>query len=267
MDFHALHCYSNPGLVYQDVLLVLKVFPTASVRWEDETLLVHNGYTCTIPFSYPRDKPSFSNGLTSPLLREWPYANDTSNEGVPPLENRLLKVFLSLEIGPPQLPKRPHTFRNVKSLSQQPPILQEHEQVQRQTPSDTTPPSLPEPPARTRLKLELQNKLQNTLADSIAQSIRPALVDQSMLIEACHEPPVYSPPIDVISERKEQAVLVKNTIQSALNEEFIVGGDVKLHVLNDEINLCNLVYDKKLISLDQYLFQLRRLYKARYSLL
>lgn len=288
-SLHALN-YTNPLLLYQDISLILKIYPEATLAATPNST-VHlsiPGVKCSFPRNYPQSPPELEpRDRHTPVLADWSrlYSTQVSNANIPPPENRLLKLFLSLSL--PQTPPTP-------SLPPKPaPPQPQHQQHQAQP--HAAPPPLPPNPIRTSLLSALSESLNTTLHDTLNGYNAELISTQNRLARehvmyanfenyvhnldknlTANSPILYG----TYNETRRMSQAISNFVDDDYNDSktplIIPVDDSKATYLDtkfkeastqDALHLLQLLYSTKKITFQDYVQQTRRLSRNRALLL
>lgn len=272
--------YQNLVLIYQDISLIINVNPQTklSITPNNQVQLIINEFTLSFPLNYPELPPLISPKLDTPVLSGWAqiYSNQKSNDGIPPQQNRLLQLYISLiqyqQPKLPQLPQKPSSTISKATTNEK-------------TSKQDMPPQLPANPIRTGLIKNLHATMNETNRKYLVNITRDILKNQNQLMESyrdlletekyvdnaikCAE---YSNPI--IKDKLEKAIKVTDDIEQYVESDY--NHDEKLVVLDnrsiksaeskailDTIHFTMVLFNTKKISLTESIMQIRRLSRKR----
>lgn len=272
--------YQNLVLIYQDISLIINVNPQTklSITPNNQIQLIINEFTLSFPLNYPELPPLISPKLDTPVLSGWAqiYSNQKSNDGIPPQQNRLLQLYISLiqyqQPKLPQLPQKPSSTISKATTNEK-------------TSKQDMPPQLPANPIRTGLIKNLHATMNETNRKYLVNITRDILKNQNQLMESyrdlletekyvdnaikCAE---YSNPI--IKDKLEKAIKVTDDIEHYVESDY--NHDEKLVVLDnrsiksaeskailDTIHFTMVLFNTKKISLTESIMQIRRLSRKR----
>lgn len=272
--------YQNLVLIYQDISLIINVNPQTklSITPNNQIQLIINEFTLSFPLNYPELPPLISPKLDTPVLSGWAqiYSNQKSNDGIPPQQNRLLQLYISLiqyqQPKLPQLPQKPSSTISKATTNEK-------------TSKQDMPPQLPANPIRTGLIKNLHATMNETNRKYLVNITRDILKNQNQLMESyrdlletkkyvdnaikCAE---YSNPI--IKDKLEKAIKVTDDIEQYVESDY--NHDEKLVVLDnrsiksaeskailDTIHFTMVLFNTKKISLTESIMQIRRLSRKR----
>lgn len=272
--------YQNLVLIYQDISLIINVNPQTklSITPNNQVQLIINEFTLSFPLNYPELPPLISPKLDTPVLSGWAqiYSNQKSNDGIPPQQNRLLQLYISLiqyqQPKLPQLPQKPSSTISKATTNEK-------------TSKQDMPPQLPANPIRTGLIKNLHATMNETNRKYLVNITRDILKNQNQLMESyrdlletekyvdnaikCAE---YSNPI--IKDKLEKAIKVTDDIEHYVESDY--NHDEKLVVLDnrsiksaeskailDTIHFTMVLFNTKKISLTESIMQIRRLSRKR----
>lgn len=272
--------YQNLVLIYQDISLIINVNPQTklSITPNNQIELIINEFTLSFPLNYPELPPLISPKLDTPVLSGWAqiYSNQKSNDGIPPQQNRLLQLYISLiqyqQPKLPQLPQKPSSTISKATTNEK-------------TSKQDMPPQLPANPIRTGLIKNLHATMNETNRKYLVNITRDILKNQNQLMESyrdlletekyvdnaikCAE---YSNPI--IKDKLEKAIKVTDDIEQYVESDY--NHDEKLVVLDnrsiksaeskailDTIHFTMVLFNTKKISLTESIMQIRRLSRKR----
>lgn len=287
--------YSHPTLLYQDISLLLALYPQSSLsvtELQPQLIKIKTMFgTCTFPKEYPKLAPEFDTVIISPVLDEWngKFGNQTTNENIKPQDNRLVLLFLSIHQNlmsptPPSIPQKPQ--------------LHGHAMVQQQNdfhksqpqPQPQLTPSLPPNPIRTNLLNSLQTKLQATLESKLSNLQSSISTNQAKLI---HSYDAYNSTnnhitslnrdIDMVSDvvhvKTEDANKLIHYVKSCVDSDYnnndpqilTLSDDVKVKAEADAcldvLNLLQVLYNNEKISFDKFIEKTRNISRKRALLL
>lgn len=288
--------YQNLVLLYQDLSLILNVNPETIISISSMNLieLSAGGFIITFPLDYPKTSPSIVPEAHTIILDKWSqfYSHHTSNEGIPPQQNRLLQLYLSLiqnqsNLAHPQ-PSEPPKIPN---LPPKPPVSlqthQQHSQVSKdqQQQLSQLPPELPVNPIRKQLINQLQTNMNEVSRVHLLQMTSDIIQDQTKLMESykaliemqkyvdeLNQGIEYSNPI--INDKLNQAINMTNQVRAYVESDY--NHDDKLVVLDsksmkisalmanlDTLQLLTVLFNTKKISLSDYIMQTRSISRER----
>lgn len=279
--------YQNLVLIYQDISLILSVNPQTklSVTSNSQLQLIVGEFTIYFPLDYPQTPPSINPQVNITPLSQWTklYSADKSNEGIPPQQNRLLQLYISLlQYKQPKIPELP------PKPPKPPQLVIKHTQSEK-TSEKASPPQLPANPIRISLIDRLKGVINETSRSYLVQNTKDIIEIQNELMMSYKELIEtdkyvndvikyvnYSNPI--IQDKLEQAVKVTNEtkqyIESDYNhDENLVTLDEKsikladVNAITDTLHFTVLLFNTKKISLTDCIMQTRRLSRNKANIL
>jgi hypothetical protein len=291
-SLHSLN-YTHPVLLYQDISLILSLYPKSSLFLSQDNKIGLNSLfgICTFPIDYPLNPPSFTNPISSPVYDQWlnNFANQSSNDNIPPKENRLVLLFLSIhqfENQPPKLPEKPQ----IKDLES--PINNNNNNNSSSTSSNNENainlPTLPPNPIRIQLINSLQSKLDSSL-NSILKSMQKSIIDSQIDLKNAFN--LYDSTFNytndlnnsiekvyhIVNEKTIDAINLTNSLnsyinsnygnQSLLNFDDDINSKLMANTYLDSLNLLHLLFNNGKISLSLYIENTRNLSRKKALLL